>query len=154
MVCVIAKVTKLLESDACGTCDRCWFGFCTYLALSWYVYMSVSPTKLRTPQGKTPGLVLLFLFLSGSTPLGAWLQLVLNKHLVSEWTNDGRNKASEVESNSTACTSKADCKWSSFSPGHISAARAGHRNTAILFLISTRQIMYFFTWPLHSILFN
>lgn len=65
-----------------------------------------------------------------------------------------KHKTNEVESNFTACKSKSGCKWRSFSQGYISASRAVNQNTAIFFFISTRQILYFFTWPLNSILFN
>lgn len=44
-----------------------------------------------------------------------------------------KHKSNEVESNSTACKSKPDCKWRSFSRGYISASRAVNQNTAIFF---------------------
>lgn len=125
-------------------------GFARTLHHHCMVYMSVSRTKLRTPQGKTPGLVHPQMFFCASPqapsmgPAYSWCSINV---WWDEWTNDGRNKANEAESNSTACKSKSDRKRSSFSQGHISAARAGNRNTAILLLISTDRLYIFSHGP-------
>lgn len=58
-----------------------------------------------------------------------------------------KHKTNEVESNSTACKSKADRKWRSFSQGYISASRAVNQNTAIFFHKHKTDYIFFHMAP-------
>lgn len=58
-----------------------------------------------------------------------------------------KHKTNGVESNSTACKSKSDCKWRSFSRGYNPASRAVNQNTAIFFHKHKTDYIFFYMAP-------